>query len=438
MSETTAKNTDISSLTRHIIIGAIAIFGVFGSLLFWAYTFNIAGAVLASGTVVVESHAKSIQHRDGGIISQIFVQNEDFVTKGQLLALLDDTDISANHTVIETLLNRALAKEVRLLAEIGNKEMVSLEGTSDQITNTVQYSYFLQTEAQIFAARKTTRQRRVQQISEQIVQTERQIDGIDLQRKAIETQLHILNQEITSLAALYESKLVEIRRVDSLRKDAAAKEGELGQLLSAKAQARALIAEKRLQIEQIQDVFFNEALTELQDTRQQITRGVQEFRASTDKIKRTELRAPATGVVHQSKLHTIGGVISPGETVMLLVPQDEDLAIDIKINPIDVDKAFIGQDVVLRLSSFDQLTTPEVNGTIAQIAPDVSMDQITREQYFGVRIVIPKTEFGKLPKSTTLLPGMPVDAFIKTEDRTILSYLVQPFTDQLSRAFRED
>lgn len=438
MSEVNSGSPDRVSLKRHSIVGMVAIFAVFGSSVLWASYFDISGAVVTSGSVVVESHAKSIQHRDGGIIEEIHVRDEDVVSQGQLLAVLDNTDISANHTVIQTQLNQAIAKEVRLLSEIADADHLDETKKRDQVGDLIVFSELMATEKQVFVTRRATRQKRIDQISEQIIQIERQIDGFELQRLAVERQLKILGKELESLEALYESKLIEINRINSVEKDIASKEGQIGQFISSMAEARASIAEKNLQIQQLRDDFLAGVLDELQSTREQITKGLQQKRASLDKMKRTELRAPAAGVVHQSKVHTIGGVIKPGETLMLLVPQDDALAIDVKINPIDIDKVFIGQDVTLRLSSFDQRETPELVGTLSQIAPDVTLDQATRAHYYGVRITISANEFNRLPQSVKLLPGMPVEAFIKTEDRSVLSYLVSPFTHQLNRAFRED
>lgn len=438
MTEANPESNDLSSLKRHSLAGLLAIFVIFGSSVLWAAYFDISGAVVTSGSVVVESHAKSIQHRDGGIVAQILVGDEDVVSQGQLLAVLDNTDISANHTVIQTQLNQAFAKEIRLLAEIAEADRLDATNRHQQMDDVALFSQLLETERQIFEARKATRQKRIAQISEQIIQIERQIDGLELQKIAVDRQVKILSRELQSLTSLYKSKLIEIGRINSLEKEMASKEGQIGQLISSQAEARASIAEKSLLIQQIRDDFLAGVLDELQTTREQITKGLQQNRASLDKMRRTELRAPAAGMVHQSKMHTIGGVIKPGETLMLLVPQDDALAIDVKINPIDIDKVFQGQEVVLRLSSFDQRETPELVGHISQIAPDVSLDPATREQYYGVRISIPATEFQRLSEQTKLLPGMPVEAFIKTEDRSVLSYLVSPFTHQLNRAFRED
>ncbi|MEP0522167.1 MAG: HlyD family type I secretion periplasmic adaptor subunit [Hyphomicrobiales bacterium] len=438
MSEKNSESTDRTSLKKHGVAGMIAIFAVFGSSVLWASYFDISGAVVTSGSVVVESHAKSIQHRDGGIVAKINVRDEDVVTRGQLLAVLDDTEISANHTVIQTQLNQAIVKEARLLSEIADVDQLDESKLRREVGDPTSFTELLATEKQVFTARRATRQKRTAQISEQIIQIERQIDGYELQRMAVERQLKILKDELQSLGALFESKLIEIRRITSLEKEIASKEGQIGQFISSKAEARASIAEKNLQIQQLRDDFLAGVLDELQTTREQITKGFQQKRASLDKMDRTELRAPDAGVVHQSKLHTVGGVIKPGDTLMLLVPQDDELAIDVKIKPIDIDKVFVGQNVVLRLSSFDQRETPELIGTLSQIAPDITLDQATRDHYYGVRITISRSEFARLPESTKLVPGMPVEAFIKTEDRSVLSYLVSPFAHQLNRAFRED
>lgn len=433
-----SENTDISSLKRHGLVGLLVIFGLFGGLVFWASTVEIQGAVVASGTVVVESHAKSIQHRDGGIIKEIYVRDEDTVEQGQLLAVLDDTDISANLSIVQTQLHQALVKEARLVAEISSADTINLPKIITDQKQSDDISLLIATEQKIFEARQVTRDRRVAQLSEQIVQISRQVDGQELQKAAVEKQLSILDNELTTLHKLYESQLVASNRITAFEKDVAEKEGELGQLISAISQARAMIAERRLQAAQIQDDFLATTLDELQETRRVIAEAQQQERSALDRISRINLKAPDAGVVHESILHTLGGVISPGETLMLLVPQDDELLIDVRISPIDIDKIFQDQEVTLRLSSFDQKTTPELKGNVTRIAPDKTQDKVTGEQYYTARVAISDAEMAKLPANAKLLPGMPIDAFATTQNRTVLSYLISPFVEQLNRALRED
>lgn len=438
MSDGTVRNNDISSLNRHGLVGVLVIFGLFGGLVYWASTAEIAGAVVAPGTVVVESHAKSIQHRDGGIVKEFFVRDEDVVTEGQLLAVLDDTDISANLMIVQTQLHQALVKEARLVAEISSEKEINLPTEIVEMSNKPEISLLIETEKKVFDARKATRDGRVAQLSEQIIQISRQLDGQELQREAVEKQLIILGQELADLEKLYESQLVTSVRITAFEKDIAEKEGERGQLIAAIAQSRATIAERRLQAAQIQDDFLATTLDELQETRRLIAEGRQQKRSALDRISRINLRAPDAGVVHESIVHTIGGVISPGETLMLLVPQDDELLIDVRINPIDIDKIYQNQEVTLRLSSFDQRTTPEIKGKVARMAPDRTQDTVTGEQYYTAQVEISDAEMNKLPDSVKLLPGMPIDVFAKTEDRTVLSYLINPFIEQLNHAMRED
>jgi len=438
MTDLAAGKSDISSLKGHGLVGLLTIFGLFGGLVYWAYTMEIAGAVIAAGTVVVESHAKEIQHRDGGIVKEFFVRDEDVVIEGQLLAVLDDTDISANLAIVQTQLQQALVRETRLIAEIADDAEVNLSEELGELSSSTQVSLLMTTERQVFAARKRTLSGRVAQLSEQITQIEQQVEGLLIQQGAIEKQLDILAQELLALNTLYAEQLVELGRITNFEKDVALKEGERGQVIASIAQARAAIAERRLQITQIHDDFLTTTLDDLQETRRLISEGRQQERSALDRLNRTSLRAPDAGVVHDSIIHTIGGVVAPGETLMLLVPQDDNLLVNVRISPIDIDKLFSSQEVTLRLSSFDQRTTPEIKGSITRIAPDRTQDPITGEQYYSANVAISEQELNKLPESVKLLPGMPVDAFVKTEDRTVLSYLINPFAEQLNRAFREE
>ena len=429
---------DLTSLKWHGFTGLVAIFGLFGGLCFWASTVDIAGAVVSSGTVVVESFAKRVQHQEGGIVKAFFVRNEDVVTEGQLLAVLDDTAISADLSVVETQWREAMVREARLVAEIDRKDDFALPEELSALADDAEIAKLTATEKQVLLARRAARDSRTAQLTEQITQLDRQIEGLDLQQTAIDRQLGILTGEMASLNQLYKGQLVEISRITTIDKQQAEAEGERGRLIAAIAEARAAIAEKRLQMTQLDDDFLSSALAELQETRRTIAEASQQKRAALDRLKRTELRAPQAGVIHESIVHTIGGVVAPGETLMLVVPQDDALLVNIRINPMDVDRIHTGQDVTLRLSSLDQRTTPELSASVAAIAPDLSQDPATGVQYYSARIDISDAEMDKLPDHLKLVPGMPVEAFVKTAERSVLSYLLNPIIEEFNLAMRED
>lgn len=429
---------DRKSLGRHGWTGLLAIFGLFGGLAYWASTVEIAGAVVASGSVVVESYPKRVQHQEGGIVAAFLVRNEDRVEAGQILVRLDATDIAASLAVLESQWREALVREARLVAEIEGEDAFALPAPLADVAANEEVASLMSVEQQVFTARRTAQVGRAAQLSEQIAQLETQISGLAMQQTAIDQQLVILVDEIADLEALRAGGLVESSRVTTLIKQRVQLEGERGRLISVVAGARAAIAERRLQIAQLDDDFLAAALEQLQLARRTIADTGEQMRAARDRLLRTEIKAPQAGVVHESIVHTVGGVVGAGETLMQIVPQDDALMVTVRLSPMDVDRVTVGQEATLRLSGLDLRETPELDATVAAVAPDVTQDPGTGLQFYSARVLIPDAELERLPNPALLVPGMPVEAFIKTDERTVLSYLVQPFVDQFNRALRED
>lgn len=429
---------DRKSLGRHGWAGLLAIFGLFGGLAYWASTVEIAGAVVASGSVVVESYPKRVQHQEGGIVAAFLVRNEERVEAGQVLVRLDATDISASLSVLESQWREALVREARLVAEIEGESAFALPARLADIAADEEVASLMSVEQQVFTARRTARVGRAAQLNEQITQFETQISGLTLQQAAVDQQISVLVDEIADLEALRADGLMESSRVTALIKQRAQLEGERGQLISAVAGAKAAISERQLQITQLEDDLLTDALEQLQVARRTIAETGEQMRAARDRLLRTEIRAPQAGVVHESIVHTVGGVVGAGETLMQIVPRDDALMVMVRLSPMDVDRVTVGQGATLRLSSLDLRETPELGATVAAVAPDVTQDPSTGLQFYSARVLIPDAELARLPNPSLLVPGMPVEAFIKTDERTVLSYLVQPFVDQLNRAMRED
>ncbi len=286
-------------------------------------------------------------------------------------------------------------------------------------------------------ARRSAKASKGAQLNEQVVQLQRQIEGQNLQRDALDERLAILKDELNTAEQLYAKQLIESGRVTTLRKDVAELNGQKGQLLAAVAQANAAIAERKLQITQIDQDYLSQVLTLFRRPARQFE-AMQQARAEEDRMIRSVLRAPQAGVVHESIVHTVGGVVGAGETLMSIVPQDDRLEITARIAPTDIQKVTIGQEVSLRLSGFSARTTPELKASVATIAPDLSQDPVTGAHYYTAQIALNDNELARLPGDVKLLPGMPVEAFIKTTDRSVLAYLIQPFKDQLDFALREN
>jgi len=427
-------DSDLSSLRRHAWIGIASVIVVLGGLGAWAALTEIDGAVVTSGNIVVESYAKSVQHQDGGTIKEILVRNEDVVDAGQVLIRFDDTTAAASFAMVDGQYRQALAEEARLLAEIEGKANFAVPAELSEANDTVP----LATQRKILAAQLAGRDGRVAQLREQVTQLEKQIEGLEIQRQASETQISILDRESKELASLLTQQLIEASRVNALAKDMAAEQGNRGRLVAAIAETRATIAERRLQMVQIENDSVSDALDQLQKVRQSIADLRPQRLAAGEKLSRTTVRAPQGGVVHESIVHTVGGVVAPGEVIMQIVPQNDVLLVSVRVDPMDVDQLAVGQKTIIRLSSFDQRSTPEVNGAIEAISPDYVQDRATGREYYTAQVDIDAGELARLPRTVRLRPGMPVQALVTTGSRTVLSYLIHPFVEEMNLALREE
>ena len=428
---------DRTSLSRHGLIGLLAIFGLFGGLTYWASTVEIDGAIVAVGSVVVESYPKRVQHPEGGTVAEFFVRNEDHVEADQVLVRLDATGIAASLAVLKSQWREAKVREARLLAEIAGDATFELpkELATDIVDAEVDELFRLET--QVAGARLNAQAGQAAQLAEQIAQLETQISGLEMQQRAVNQQLEILLGEITDLTALQGQGLIESSRVSSLVKQRAQLEGEQGQLVANLAGTKAAISERRLQISQLDADYFSSALEQLQVARRTISETGEQILAAQDRLDRTDIRAPQAGIVHESIIHTLGGVVGAGEVLMQIVPQDDEFRIAVRVSPMDIDRVSVGQEATLRFSGLDTRDTQELNAVVSTIAPDVTQDQATGSTYYLTTIHLSDAELSVLPNPALVMPGSPAEAFIKTDHRTVLSYLVQPFSDQLRRALRE-
>lgn len=438
MTAETPGSGEVRSLKWHaaIALGAILLLG--GGFVTFAALTDIAGAVVASGTVVVESYPKRIQHQDGGTVQAILVRDDDTVATGELLLRLDDTTIRANVALAESQLTEAVVEQARLIAELdGQANFDAPLSFSSSDLNADSSRPVVDAQRRMLVAELTARDRRVSQLDEQISQIGSEIDGLALQKQASEQQLAIVTKELSALGTLSDQQVVLASKVNDLSKQQAAQQGEVGRLLAAEAQARATIAERRFQIEQINSDFTTQTLAALKSAREAEARARQQLVAEGSRLARTEVRAPQAGVVHESIVHTVGGVITAGETLMEIVPVSDTLIVEIHVDPTDIDKVQSGQKVRLRLTSFEARSTPEIAGTIQAVSPDYVQEQQQRPYYIATA-QIDAAELRKLPQTAKLRPGMPVEGFVVTGQRSILSYLVHPFAEQLQLAFRED
>jgi HlyD family secretion protein len=294
----------------------------------------------------------------------------------------------------------------------------------------------IDSERKLFELRRSARQGQKAQLRQRIAQLEEEVRGHAALQEAKAEEINLIQRELQGVRILWEKKLVQIARLTMLEREAARLKGERGQSIAATAQARGKSSEIELQILQIDQDLSSEVAKELREVDARIGEFIERKVAAEDQLKRVDIRAPQDGVVHQLAAHTIGGVVSPTDPVMLIVPEADFLSVEAKFSPQDIDQLRIGQDVVLRFSAFNQHTTPEILGAISRISADVTADQRTGQNFYTIRISISPDELARLG-AVKLLPGMPVEVFAKTYDRNVMSYIIKPLHDQMMRAFRE-
>nr|WP_210303239.1 HlyD family type I secretion periplasmic adaptor subunit [Rhizobium aethiopicum] len=408
--------------------------GVMGGL---AATTHLSGAVIAAGTVVVDSYVKPVQHQKGGTVGQIFVKNGDRVEAGQVLIHLDDTQTRANLAIVRKRLNELFARTARLEAERAGAETVEFSRDFLAKADDPEVSRSIEGEKRLFVDRKSSRMSRKAQLRERIEQLKQETEGSVAQQTGKRQEIGLIEKELESLQRLFDQGLVPANRVYALQRESASLTGELGSLLANEAQAKGRITETELQIIQIDDDHRSEVSDQLRQAESDIGEFSERLVAAEDDLQRIDIRAPQEGIVHQLAVHAPGAVIAPGEAIMQIVPDRDALVAEVKLSPSDIDQVSIGQTVHLRFSAFSQRNTPELNGVVTGVAADLTADQRSGLSYYVVRAEVSEGEWPRLGQVTPV-PGMPVEAFIQTGERTALAYLTKPLMDQVARAFKEE
>jgi HlyD family secretion protein len=423
-----------SSLRPYVLASAVVVLLMGGAVFGWAGTAKLAGAVIAGGTVVVDSSAKRIQHPSGGIVGELRVREGTYVRENQIIVRLDETVTRANLQVVVNQIDEIEMREKRLKAE--RDAEVELPASFAGRENDPLIAEIIKGERLLFESRLKARESQKSQLKERIAQLKLEIDGLREQHSATMTQLELGKAELADVEPLLKRGLVQLTRVNTMKREISQLEGAAGQLTAQIAQAGGKIAETELQILQVDQDLRSEIVKELSEAQAIKAELVERRVAAEDQLKRVDIRSPQTGTVHQLQVHTVGGVVNAGETLMMIIPEGDKLVIEAKVRQQDIEQVRLNQAALLRFTAFNSRTTPELNGTVERISADLVREEQTGLAYFVIRIVISDSELQKL-NGGRLLPGMPVDVQIKTEERTALSYLVRPFTDQVARAFRE-
>lgn len=432
------KTTARFSTRKHITIGLLAlgvlVFGFGG----WASFTKISGAIIASGRIEVDQNRQIVQHPDGGVVQDILIDEGDLVTLNQTLIKLDPTQLNAELAIIEGQLFEMMARRGRLVAEQNNRDIIQFDPLLlARAQNNVNVRELVEGQQRLFDARRVSVSNEIDQLSKRRSQTIDQIDGIEAQKIALSTQLTLIEQELTDQTTLLSKGLAQAARVLGLQREQARLMGQMGELTAQKAQSEGRATGIDLEIIKIASQRREEAITQLRDQQYRELELMEQRLAILDRLDRLEVKAPANGIVYGLTIFAQRSVVRPADPLLYIIPQDRPLVIASQILPTDIDKVYIGQNVTLRLSALDQKTTPELVGQVSLVSADAFDDQQSGVSYYRAEIRLDAGELAKLPPNTTLVPGMPVDSYIRTQDRTPLSYLVKPLTDYFAKAMRE-
>lgn len=431
-----SSNGEDRTLRNHLIGGTVIALVLTVGIGGWAATTELSGAITASGSVVVDSNVKKVQHLTGGIVGELLVREGDRVRTGDTLVRLDETVLRAGLAIVTKGLDEMRARKARLASERDGVERIVVPPELTDAPPSPELASALDSERKLFDLRRTAREGQKSQLRQRIAQLDDEVRGYAALQQAKAEEIELIQRELTGVRILWEKNLIQINRLTVLEREAARLRGELAQSMAASAQVRGKISEIELQIIQVNQDLSSEVAKELREIDGKIGEFIERKVTAEDQLKRIDIRAPQNGVVHQLNVHTIGGVVSPADPVMLIVPEADLLTVEAKVSPQDIDQLYVGQPASLRFTAFNQRTTPEIQGAISRISADVTSDQRTGQNFYTARVSITAEELARLG-NVKLLPGMPAEIFARTYDRSVLSYFAKPLSDQIVRAFRE-
>ncbi|SDR60378.1 HlyD family secretion protein [Rhizobiales bacterium GAS113] len=402
----------------------------------WAVLVPLSAAVVVAGTLVAASNVKKVQHPNGGIVAEIFAHDGMLVKEGDLLVRLDETQVRTNLEVVTKQLDEVRVRVARLTAERDGMDAPKLPQELASRLGNKDVEQLFSSEKSLFEARASARQSQKELLRGQIGQLGQQISGLDAQIRSKAAQLRLITGELEGIQSLYDKHLVPLTRLTALQREAARLDGERGQLVSTIAETQAKISGAELQIVRIDQEFRAEVTKDLRESQDKEAELAERSVAAQDQLNRIIIRAPSSGVVHELSAHTIGGVIGPAEVIMVIVPDLDDLQIEARLSPNDIDQVRIGQKAIVRFPAFNQRTTPQLSGTVSYVSADLSHDQQTHAAYYTVKAILSREELERLG-DLQLVSGMPAELFLETGSRTMMSYLLKPITDQLRRTFNQ-
>lgn len=425
-----------TEINRYLALSVLGTIGCAVGIGYWLQTANIVAATVAQGTLVVESDIKKVQHQTGGTIGEIFVREGDRVKAGDVLMRLKDTVVRSNAQLVRKQLDEQYVRQSRLEAERDARADMAFPAEMAGRESEPAITAIFAGERSLFESRRNSRAGQRAQMRERAAQLRDEISGYTAQQDATRRQFYLIQDELTGVQDLFAKNLVNISRLNTLQREVARLEGELGRLVATAAQARGKIAEIELQILQLDTDLRNEVVKDLRDVQSKVAELSERRITAEDILDHIDIRSPETGKVHQLSVHTVGGVINPGEQVMQIVPAKDQLLVEIKLPATEIDTIHIGQPASIKLTAFNARTTPQIDGSVSRISADLIKDQPNGPGNYVVRIAISASELDRLADQK-LLPGMPAEIHIRGVERTALSYFLKPMMDQMGRIFRE-
>jgi len=422
-----------------VIVGILAVLALVGGFGTWSVMSNIAGAIVAPGAIELEQNRQVVQHPDGGVVTEILVGEGDLVEAGQVLVRLDRERLDTERTIVESQLFELMARRGRLEAERdGDAEI----GFDDQLIAAAaansDVAEMLESNRNLFAQRRDNFAASVEQLGKRKAQTVAQIEGLSAQLTALETQVALIDEELKGQYELQEKGLAQLPRVMSLEREKARLQGAAGEVVASKAQAEGRITEVEIEIIRIGAQSREDAITALSEQEGRELELAERRRAILEQLSRLDIRAPLSGAVHALQIFGERSVIQPAQPVLYIVPQDRPLVIGVQVETIHVDQVHVGQEVILRFSAFNSRQTPEILGRVISVSPDALSDDRTGRSFYRARVELSEGEIDKLPEGSVLIPGMPVEAYLRTGDRSPITYLMKPLADYFNKAFREN
>ena len=425
------------SARRPMVLGVLGLLILVGGFGYWAVFANISGAIISSGRIAVDSNRQVVQHPDGGVVEAVLVREGDIVEQGQLLISLDRTLQQSEAQILLDQLHEISARSSRLEAERDGAETISYpDDLLAAAAADAEVADMLQGQQNLFETRRESFSRETEQLGRRKDQIASQVDGITAQSEALALQLGFIREELDAQKSLLDRGLAQAPRVLALQREEARLLGQVGEFEASIAELEGRATEIDLEVLKLETRLREQAITQLRDLQFRQIELAEQYRSVQERLSRMEITAPVSGIIYGLTVFAERSVIRPADPVLFTVPQDRPLVIQTQVDPIHIDEVYPGQPVTLRMPTFDARTTPEIFGAVIRVSPDAFTDEVTGAPYYQAEILPNDGEILRL-NGQVLLPGMPVEAYIRTSDRTPLGYLVKPLADYFNRAFRE-